>query len=80
MSSISVQPDTVPSPTEHLTALANEVASALEFMSGKFGPPALPHLAHLTASAAPHRTQKRLPGPFACPHAEQSTPEMLVGR
>jgi hypothetical protein len=37
-------PEPVPSPTEHLDALATEVAGALEFMAAKFGPPALPHL------------------------------------
>ncbi len=38
------QNEAVPSPTEHLNALAAEVANALDFMAGKFGPPALPHL------------------------------------
>ena len=31
-------------PLERLRTIANDVASALEFMSSKFGPPALPHL------------------------------------
>ena len=31
-----------PSPLERLQALATEVASALEFMASRFGPPALP--------------------------------------
>jgi hypothetical protein len=34
----------VPSPTDYLQTLAGEVASALEFMAARFGPPALPHL------------------------------------
>jgi len=33
-----------PDPRERLSVLASEVASALEFMASKFGPPALPHL------------------------------------
>ena len=33
-----------PNPLEGLQALASEVASALEYMVSKFGPPALPHL------------------------------------
>jgi Peptidase family M1 domain len=33
-----------PDPRERLSVLAAEVASALEFMASKFGPPALPHL------------------------------------
>jgi hypothetical protein len=32
------------SPLERLQALASEVASSIEFMTGKFGPPALPHI------------------------------------
>ena len=31
-------------PLERLATLAEEVASALDFMAGKFGPPVLPHL------------------------------------
>jgi hypothetical protein len=31
-------------PLERLRTIANEVASAMDFMSSKFGPPALPHL------------------------------------
>ncbi|MBZ5727522.1 MAG: hypothetical protein LAP87_21310 [Acidobacteriia bacterium] len=38
-------PPTAPNPLERLQALASEVASALEFMASRFGPPALPHLA-----------------------------------
>jgi hypothetical protein len=33
-----------PDPRERLSVLASEVASALEFMASKLGPPALPHL------------------------------------
>ena len=36
--------DSPPNPTERVTELANEIAAALEFMSSKFGPPALPKL------------------------------------
>ena len=49
----------VPSPTEHLQALADEVASAMEFMSSKFGPPALPHL---TVSPIPGAFGQGFPG------------------
>uniref|UniRef100_Q01WP0 Peptidase M1, membrane alanine aminopeptidase n=1 Tax=Solibacter usitatus (strain Ellin6076) TaxID=234267 RepID=Q01WP0_SOLUE len=49
----------VPSPTEHLQALAEEVASAMEFMSSKFGPPALPHL---TVSPIPGAFGQGFPG------------------
>jgi hypothetical protein len=38
-------PPPPPDPLARLQTLANEVASALEFMVAKFGPPALPHLA-----------------------------------
>jgi aminopeptidase N len=34
-----------PNPLERMHTLADEVASALEFMAARFGPPALPHLA-----------------------------------
>jgi hypothetical protein len=34
----------MPDPRERLSVLASEIASALEFMASKFGPPALPHL------------------------------------
>src|SRR5579883_3413614 len=33
-----------PDPRERLSVVASEVASAMEFMAQKFGPPALPHL------------------------------------
>ena len=49
----------VPSPTEHLQALADEVASAMEFMASKFGPPALPHL---TVSPIPGAFGQGFPG------------------
>jgi len=51
--------DSVPNPTEHLNALAAEVAGALEFMAGKFGPPALPHL---TVSPIPGTFGQGFPG------------------
>ena len=49
----------VPSPIEHLQALADEVASAMEFMASKFGPPALPHL---TVSPIPGTFGQGFPG------------------
>jgi hypothetical protein len=49
----------VPSPIEHLQALADDVASALEFMASKFGPPALPHL---TVSPIPGAFGQGFPG------------------
>jgi hypothetical protein len=49
----------VPNPTEHLQALADEVASAMEFMASKFGPPALPHL---TVSPIPGAFGQGFPG------------------
>jgi hypothetical protein len=49
----------VPSPTEHLQTLADEVASAMEFMASKFGPPALPHL---TVSPIPGAFGQGFPG------------------
>src|SRR5215467_5742424 len=51
--------EAMPSPTEHLHALAEEVASALEFMAAKFGPPALPHL---TVSPIPGTFGQGFPG------------------
>jgi hypothetical protein len=49
----------VPSPIEHLQVLAEEVASAMEFMASKFGPPALPHL---TVSPIPGTFGQGFPG------------------
>src|SRR5262249_47337060 len=46
-------------PLERLKTLAGEVASALEFMAGKFGPPALPHL---TVSPIPGTFGQGFPG------------------
>jgi hypothetical protein len=51
--------EALPSPVEHLHALAEEVASAMEFMAGKFGPPALPHL---TVSPIPGTFGQGFPG------------------
>jgi aminopeptidase N len=51
--------ESVPSPTAHLRALADEVASAMEFMAAKFGPPALPHL---TVSPIPGTFGQGFPG------------------
>ncbi|MCX6629784.1 MAG: M1 family aminopeptidase [Candidatus Solibacter sp.] len=49
----------IPSPIEILQALAGEVASAMEFMASKFGPPALPHL---TVSPIPGTFGQGFPG------------------
>ncbi|SPE33676.1 Peptidase M1, membrane alanine aminopeptidase (fragment) [Candidatus Sulfopaludibacter sp. SbA3] len=49
----------VPSPAERLKQLADGVASALEFMSLRFGPPALPHL---TVSPIPGTFGQGFPG------------------
>jgi hypothetical protein len=46
-------------PLERLQTLASEVASALEFMASKFGPPALPHL---TVSPIPGTFGQGFPG------------------
>ena len=46
-------------PLERLQAMASEVASALEFMASKFGPPALPHL---TVSPIPGTFGQGFPG------------------
>jgi hypothetical protein len=48
-----------PNPMERLNTLASEVASALEFMAGKFGPPALPRL---TVSPIPGMFGQGFPG------------------
>jgi hypothetical protein len=52
------QPPT-PDPLARLRVLASEVASAVEFMSAKFGPPALPHL---TVSPIPGTFGQGFPG------------------
>jgi hypothetical protein len=48
-----------PSPQQRLQALASEVASALEYMASRFGPPALPHL---TVSPIPGTFGQGFPG------------------
>jgi hypothetical protein len=48
-----------PSPQPRLQVLASEVASALEYMASKFGPPAL---AHLTVSPIPGMFGQGFPG------------------
>ncbi|MDE3166414.1 MAG: hypothetical protein KGN36_11470, partial [Acidobacteriota bacterium] len=52
-------PDNPPDPTGRVTALAGEVAAALEFMASKLGPPALPHL---TVSPIPGTFGQGFPG------------------
>jgi hypothetical protein len=54
-----IAPPPPPSPLERLRTLAAEVASALEFMSARFGPPALPHL---TVSPIPGTFGQGFPG------------------
>src|SRR6185295_3845368 len=49
----------LPNPVEHLQTLASEVASAMEFMASRFGPPALPHL---TVSPIPGTFGQGFPG------------------
>lgn len=49
----------IPSPIEILQTLADEVASAMEFMASRFGPPALPHL---TVSPIPGTFGQGFPG------------------
>ncbi len=49
----------LPSPTANLQNLADSVASAMEFMTAKFGPPALPHL---TVSPIPGAFGQGFPG------------------
>jgi aminopeptidase N len=48
-----------PDPRERLSALATEVASAMEFLASKLGPPALPHL---TVSPIPATFGQGFPG------------------
>jgi hypothetical protein len=48
-----------PDPLARLESLAGEVASAMEFMTSKFGPPALPHL---TVSPIPGTFGQGFPG------------------
>lgn len=48
-----------PSPQQRLQVLASEVASALEYMASRFGPPALPHL---TVSPIPGTFGQGFPG------------------
>jgi len=49
----------VPDPLDNLQTLAAEVASAMEFMASRFGPPALPHL---TVSPIPGTFGQGFPG------------------
>ena len=48
-----------PNPLERLQTLAGDVASAMEFMASRFGPPALPHL---TVSPIPGTFGQGFPG------------------
>jgi len=53
------QQEPPPSPAGRMQALATEIGSALEFMAGKFGPPALPFL---TVSPIPGAFGQGFPG------------------
>jgi hypothetical protein len=54
-----LQSATIPSPVEELQYVTGEVASSLEFMVSKFGPPALPHI---TVSPIPGTFGQGFPG------------------
>jgi hypothetical protein len=56
---VPAQPPVIPSPVEQLQHLAGEVASSVEFMVSKFGPPALPHI---TVSPIPGTFGQGFPG------------------
>ena len=56
---MNVQTEQAPSPVERLKQLADGVAAAMEFMSARFGPPALPHL---TVSPIPGAFGQGFPG------------------
>jgi hypothetical protein len=53
------EPQRMPSPTARLQEMAGEIASALEFMSARFGPPPLPTV---TVSPAPGGSGQGFPG------------------
>jgi hypothetical protein len=55
----TLPPETLPNPAERLPELASEVASTLDFMASRFGPPALPHL---TVSPIPGAFGQGFPG------------------
>ncbi len=57
--SAHAQPILTPDPLERLHSLASDIASALDFMTSKFGPPALPHL---TVSPIPGSFGQGFPG------------------
>ncbi|MBS1859195.1 MAG: hypothetical protein JST11_27725, partial [Acidobacteria bacterium] len=60
LSNLQLAPvESPPDPTGRLSALAGEVANALEFMASRFGPPALPHL---TVSPIPGAFGQGFPG------------------
>jgi hypothetical protein len=56
---VRVTPPPPPDPLERLHSLASEIASAMDFMASKFGPPALPHL---TVSPIPGSFGQGFPG------------------
>ncbi|MEO8369745.1 MAG: M1 family aminopeptidase [Candidatus Solibacter sp.] len=58
-SAVAAMESHLPNPIEHLQTLASEVASAMEFMAARFGPPALPHL---TVSPIPGTFGQGFPG------------------
>ncbi|HLY19560.1 MAG TPA: M1 family aminopeptidase [Bryobacteraceae bacterium] len=56
---VVLPPELPPDPLARLQEIASEIASALEFMSARFGPPALPNL---TVSPVPGRFGQGFPG------------------
>jgi hypothetical protein len=57
--SLPSHPATIPSPVAELQRVAGDVASSVEFMVSKFGPPALPHI---TVSPIPGTFGQGFPG------------------
>jgi hypothetical protein len=56
---VAAAPPALHDPLERLEALASEIASSVEFMAAKFGPPALPHI---TVSPIPGTFGQGFPG------------------
>jgi hypothetical protein len=57
--SVPVQIEAPPDPLARMRSLASDIASAMQFMASKFGPPALPHL---TVSPIPGSFGQGFPG------------------
>jgi hypothetical protein len=56
---VELPPAPAPDPLARLTEMASQIASALDFMASRFGPPALPHL---TVSPIPGAFGQGFPG------------------